>query len=243
MTKSNTPPPFVVSLGDRFGKLVVIELTDERIRGYRVYRCQCDCGNTKLLPTQALRTGTQSCGCIASRRASEQLSAQNLKHGMCDSPTYRSWANMRSRCHNPNDHGYPRYGGRGIRTCERWDSFENFLMDMGEKPEWATGGLDRIDGNGNYEPGNCRWATWEQQAVNRRMPNEIPRTIAESILRDRMDNGMTYAALAEKYDVSFMSARRYANGFIPARLRQNPTILSLRPPTTPVLPPPTSGTR
>jgi hypothetical protein len=91
------------------------------------------------------------------------------KGGHFESSTYHSWRGMRQRCSNPKNSNYPDYGGRGIKVCERWsDSFESFLDDMGERPEWATGGLDRIDNDGNYEPGNCRWATASQQVQNRR---------------------------------------------------------------------------
>lgn len=87
--------------------------------------------------------------------------------GRTMSPTYYSWSTMRTRCRNPKCNRYANYGGRGIRICERWELFENFLADMGERPSGLS--LDRYpDKNGNYEPGNCRWATSKEQAQNRR---------------------------------------------------------------------------
>lgn len=83
------------------------------------------------------------------------------------SPEYQSWYSMRCRCNNPNASNYARYGGRGIRVHERWDVFENFLADLGPRPS-PSHTLDRIDVDGNYEPGNCRWATWQEQHRNRR---------------------------------------------------------------------------
>ena len=95
----------------------------------------------------------------------------NTKHGYSPrngklSPTYISWAQMKYRCQNPSCKHYKNYGGRGIKVCKRWQDFENFLSDMGERSEGTT--LDRVDNNGNYEPGNCRWGTPKQQIHNRR---------------------------------------------------------------------------
>lgn len=96
------------------------------------------------------------------------VSAGKTTHGHTrpESPTYRAWGAMKTRCTNPNQPKWKYYGGRGITVCHRWSRFENFLADMGEKPAGLT--LDRIDVNGNYEPGNCRWATWHEQRVNQR---------------------------------------------------------------------------
>ena len=89
-----------------------------------------------------------------------------IKHGYWKTPTYKSWTMMKQRCLNPNAVDYPRYGGRGIEVCESWMTFKMFLADMGERPTGTT--LDRIDNDGNYEPGNCQWSTPKEQAQNRR---------------------------------------------------------------------------
>ncbi len=119
---------------------------------------QCSCGNTEVLNGARLRAGRMKRGCLdcAGRR--------HGKRGTECSPTYNSWRAMRARCLRPDDSRYPDYGGRGIKICDRWMVFANFLADMGERPEGLT--LDRIENDGDYEPGNCRWAGKLVQARN-----------------------------------------------------------------------------
>lgn len=140
--------------GQRFGMLTAI--ADDGNRGPNVYwRVRCDCGVEKSVQRGQLFAGRQtSCGCNRAKR----------KHGMEGSKVYNVWASMKARCQNPNHRRYGDYGARGIKVCERWQKFENFYADMGE----PTGVLDRIDNNGNYEPGNCRWTTWSVSNKNKR---------------------------------------------------------------------------
>lgn len=127
----------------------------------------------------------------------EARRTSRLTHGMYGTATYRSWSDMHTRCSNPRFKDFAAYGGRGITVCERWRSFEDFYTDMGERPAGTT--LDRIDTNGNYEPGNCRWATQCQQQRNRTNNKLTPERVEE--IKRLRDQGMTQRQIAARFGV------------------------------------------
>lgn len=148
--------------GKTFGRLRAVEFV--RKDGLTYWLCQCDCGKQKEVHYSALVSGkTKSCGCLNS----DIVTARNHKHGKADTPEYATWLRMIRRCTISSTPGYENYGGRGISVHPRWMSFDNFYADMGDKPAREYS-IDRIDNNGNYEPGNCRWATPSQQCRNTR---------------------------------------------------------------------------
>ena len=153
--------------GKRFGMLTAIQKGaphQSPSRKQVTWVCRCDCGNEVTVQRGALRGGsTQSCGCLRDHVYSAKKSAFLDKK-----PEYNCWAAMKQRCTNQNDRFFSDYGGRGIRVCDSWsESFDAFFDDMGKRPS-AMHSIDRIDTNGNYEPGNCRWATPAEQSRNKR---------------------------------------------------------------------------
>ena len=152
----------------KFGRLLVLRRGGTYISPCKTavskkWICRCDCGNITEVIAAHLREGrVKSCGCLQRERAAQAAT----KHGMSNTKVYWVWSQMRDRCTNANSRDYPYYGGRGISVCERWLKFENFIADMGVPPSGLT--LDRKDNDGNYEPGNCRWATRAEQTTNKR---------------------------------------------------------------------------
>ena len=152
-------------MGKVFGRLTVIARAANGPRFKTRWVCRCSCGSELRVYATNLKRGlTVSCGC---QKYEPRKKPGHLRHGLTASPTYMSWCAMHQRCRNPKNATYRHYGGRGITVCERWATFTNFLADMGVRPHGTS--LDRYPNrDGNYEPGNCRWATAKEQRSNRR---------------------------------------------------------------------------
>lgn len=192
-------------IGSRFGCYVVAGTAAPSARGHKYWMCLCDCGAEKAVRHDALVRGqSRSCGC---------QSQSSVKNGATDSagkmtPTYRVWASMRERCLNPKQRAFVHYGGRGIGVCERWNDYRNFLADMGEKKPGMS--IERIDVNGNYEPGNCKWIPVRQQGWNTRKTVLSPE-IAERIRRLR-NEGVRPCDIARALSVKYPTVQSVIHG-------------------------------
>ncbi len=153
--------------GQVFGRLTARKHVGNNAKKESLWLCRCACGVTITTTCSHLRSGnTKSCGCLQRDKARE-IRTSHRHRGRKSTPTYNSWASMKTRCspnQKKNTRNYQDYYLRGIRVCKRWARFENFLEDMGERPAGTS--LDRINNNGNYEPTNCRWADAKTQREN-----------------------------------------------------------------------------
>lgn len=170
--------PFQNLAGRVFGDWTVIGKLPAKshLRGTR-WLCQCVCGVRRRVLSSSLTMG-RSAGCSCRQYA--ELGVRKYKHGHSaggrETKTYQTWKHMNVRCFHKTSKDYPYYGGRGITVCERWRDYANFLADMGEKPDGLT--IERVNNNGNYEPGNCCWATMKEQNTNRRRQKSWPQGAA-----------------------------------------------------------------
>jgi len=165
-------------VGEAYGRLTVLREVERVNPRKRQFLCRCECGKEVSLNLNKLRSGhTRSCGCLHLETLAEGRSKRpvvpRLKHGLNKTPEHRAWVQMKQRCNNPNRKEYEHYGGRGIKVCTKWESdFTAFLADVGPRPGPGYS-VDRIDVNGDYEPGNVRWATAEEQNSNTRVARPV----------------------------------------------------------------------
>lgn len=194
--------------GQRFGRWNVLEIAPKR-RAVTYWRCVCDCGDIGEVSIQNLRSKqSTSCGC----RTIESTRRRVTKHGATkngiETPEYKAWKQAKTRCFSAKNPDFPYYGGRGISMCPEWaGDFAIFFADMGPRPDGYT--LDRIDVNGNYAPGNCRWASRYTQSNNTRQCHYVT----------HLGRRMTLAQLAAHYSVDYTSVRlRFKKGQTPEQI-------------------------
>jgi hypothetical protein len=187
-SKSITP-------GDRFSRWTVVSESDRP--GSKSYNCVCDCGSERIVRKEKLLNGSsRSCGCLRN----EELTTHGLTANAIrkDSSEYWIWNSMIQRCHNPRNVQYPEYGGRGILVCDEWRTFENFYRDMGPRPSKGHS-IDRIDNDAGYSPSNCRWATRQEQNLNKRDSRRLTANGVTKCLQEwARDLGCSHATILHR---------------------------------------------
>ena len=191
--------------GRRFGRLTVIGIDHKQQSGKReryYWRCRCDCGNEHVVRTDDLTSGgVQSCGCLHKETAIENVSKHH-SHKLSRTPIYRTWQGMKKRCFDSNCKCYERYGGRGITVCDEWrDDFQTFFDHVSKLAHFGEGGytFDRINNDGNYEPGNVRWADKRTQCRNRRSNILVEYQGQQMTLTEAAElSGIAYSCLHER---------------------------------------------
>lgn len=154
-----------VGPGDQFDRITVVGLAGRDQRHRKCWACRCQCGREwNVRQDTLIRGAAHSCGRSLCYRA-DVSALKRSRHGLARSAEYGPWCGMVYRCENPKAPNYKRYGARGITVCERWHDIKLFVADMGPRPSLEHS-IDRRDNDGNYEPGNCYWATPDQQAAN-----------------------------------------------------------------------------
>lgn len=202
----------------QFGRLTVVALFGKKSDEW-AWLCFCNCGGQKVILGTHLRSGkTRSCGCLSA----EIAGARQRTHGMTYTSEFTTWQTCKARCYNPKNHKYKNYGARGIKMCQKWmESFAAFFHDMGNKPS-PKHSIHRINNDGDYEPGNCKWATYKEQARNRTNNRFIEVggeriTVAEFAERNNIDQRIIHSRLNKGCPVSEllkprMSARATGKG-------------------------------
>lgn len=184
-----------------FGRLTVVSYHHTNNHRQKVWLCRCSCGNETFVPTLSLNNGnTTSCGCYSR----EILANSRRTHGLGRTRLYNVWGGMMNRCYNQDEPNYVHYGGRGISICDEWRvdfmTFYDWVVTHGYQPELT---IERINNNGNYEPGNCRWATHDEQAQNRRNTVLTP----DDVKKIRNDPRSS-STVAEEYGVKYTTIER-----------------------------------
>lgn len=211
--------------GKKFNRLTVIKEVGKDSRNQILWLCKCDCGNETIATTYRINKGiTKSCGCLAievASRQSKEMGKKNKTHGLSKTRIYKTYRGMIDRCFNENDQHYPDYGGRGITVCNEWSNkndgfvaFNNWAIEHGYTDKLT---IDRIDVNGNYEPGNCRWADIIIQSRNKRDNryieyNGVTKTLSEWAIDFGLKRG-TLAARLDRYNMSFEDAISIPGGY------------------------------